>query len=314
MYRDHLPVLACPDCHSPLATQEVEDWIDEGILSCASGHRHVIRGGAPRLLASTDTQSAQTLDSFNWQYPNKEILQYDLDRVRHRLKPTFGLDASAVSGKRVCVIGCGNGPEVRVMLDLGAAFVAGIDLTNSIDVAAKLVSGDRRALVAQADAQRPPFASGTFDLVYSDGVLAHVADPLRALPAILDLLRPGGRAVVRTIFAGGSARKWAHTLPRLAIRTVTSRLPSPTLWRVAGVFARIVDLPVVGRMAERVFVYTNPDRRDRWATQLENFRRYGKHTFRHRLRAEDALEVVRIHVPGSVATLQRGVIDVRLPT
>jgi SAM-dependent methyltransferase len=313
MYREHLPVLACPDCQSQLLAVGSEDWIEQGLLSCINGHEYEVRGGAPRLLASADTQSAQTLDSFNWQYPNEEILEYDLERVRQRLKPTFGLDASSVSDKRVCVIGCGNGPEVRVMLDLGATFVAGIDLTNSIDVAAHLVSGDRRALIAQADAQSPPLVPGTFDLIYSDGVLAHVADPHRALAAMLDLLRPGGRAAVRTIFAGGSTRKWAHTLPRLAIRTITSRLSSPMLWRVAGGFARVAELPLIGRMAERLFVYTNPDRRDRWATQLENFRRYGKHTFRHRLRADEALGVIRAHVPGSAVTMQRGVIEVRIP-
>ena len=312
MFREHVSMLVCPNCGAGLSSRSTEEWIENGELTCSGGHTYAVRGGAPRLIASTDAQSSDTLDSFNWQYSDEAILEYDLDRVRRRLEPTFGLNESMISGKRVCVIGCGNGPEVRVMLDLGAAFVAGIDLTDSIHVAAHLVASDRRALVVQADAQRPPLRPASFDLVYSDGVLAHVADPLRAMTAMADLLRPGGRMVVRTIFSGGGIRKWAHAAPRGAIRTVTSRLPNAVLWRVAGGFAFLGNLPVIGWLADRTFVFRNPDRRDRWATRLENFRRYGRHTYRHRLDPNSAIAAIRSHVPSAVSAFRNDVLDTRL--
>jgi SAM-dependent methyltransferase len=47
-----------------------------------------------------------------------------------------------------------------------------------------------------ADAESLPFAQGSFDLVYSWGVLHHTPDTQRAIDEVHRVLRPGGRAKV----------------------------------------------------------------------------------------------------------------------
>jgi ubiquinone/menaquinone biosynthesis C-methylase UbiE len=97
----------------------------------------------------------------------------------------------------VLEIGCGCGSEAERFARAGAHYTA-VDLTNAA------VSITRRRLqlahldgcFVQGDAERLPFPDGSFDLVYSHGVLHHTPDTPLAIREVQRVLAPGGRAIV----------------------------------------------------------------------------------------------------------------------
>lgn len=107
--------------------------------------------------------------------------------------------------RRVLEIGVGLGTDFARFARAGAR-VTGIDLT---EASADLV---RRRLeleglegdVAVADAEELPFADGSFDLVYSWGVLHHTPNTERAIAEVRRVLAPGGEARVMLY----SRRSW----------------------------------------------------------------------------------------------------------
>lgn len=90
-------------------------------------------------------------------------------------------------------VGCGNG------IDLGglahrARCAVGVDLSMAMAMASRVSAPT--SVVAQADGQALPFASGSFDACWARAVLVHTRDPQRTVREIARVLRPGGRMVL----------------------------------------------------------------------------------------------------------------------
>ncbi len=104
---------------------------------------------------------------------------------------------SRYRGQRVLDVGCGLGTDL-LEFARGGATVTGIDLTPRHIVLAKrrfeLLGAAGRFVVGDAEAL--PFRNGTFDFVYSCGVLHHTPDTLMAVDEIYRMLRPGGEALI----------------------------------------------------------------------------------------------------------------------
>ncbi|HET9304462.1 MAG TPA: class I SAM-dependent methyltransferase [Candidatus Sulfotelmatobacter sp.] len=107
------------------------------------------------------------------------------------------VDFKKSRGLRVLEIGCGCGSEAERFVRAGARYTA-VDLTN-----AALTITRRRFHLAnlegkfvQGDAENLPFPDGSFDFVYSHGVLHHTPDTPRAIRDVHRVLSPGGRAVI----------------------------------------------------------------------------------------------------------------------
>ena len=101
-----------------------------------------------------------------------------------------------VAGLRVLEYGCGGGQWSRWLAEAGARPI-GLDLSfNQLRHAAALRerTGAAFALV-NADAERAPFADGSFDLVMCDHGAMTFGDPDRTVPEVARLLRPGGAFV-----------------------------------------------------------------------------------------------------------------------
>jgi ubiquinone/menaquinone biosynthesis C-methylase UbiE len=119
--------------------------------------------------------------------------------------PMVGFDRW--NGRRVLEVGCGLGTDL-LEFARGGAHVVGTDLTEH----AVRLTRKRLAMYGVpgtafvADAERLPFASNWFDLVYSWGVIHHTLNTLAAASEIVRVCRPGGRVMVmvyhrRSLFA-----------------------------------------------------------------------------------------------------------------
>jgi SAM-dependent methyltransferase len=99
-----------------------------------------------------------------------------------------------LQGKDVLEIGCGTGVHARLLAAAGA-HVTAVDLTpTAVELTARrLELAGLEADVREADAEALPFADGSFDFVWSWGVIHHSESTDRVIAEIARVLRPGGR-------------------------------------------------------------------------------------------------------------------------
>jgi ubiquinone/menaquinone biosynthesis C-methylase UbiE len=119
-------------------------------------------------------------------------------------------------GTCVLEIGCGTGIFLARILPSGAT-VHGLDYTRGmLDVTRVKLAANETRLV-NADARSLPYASDTFDVVYSFKVLPHVPNLPQALRDLQRVLRPGGVAVLefynshsirKLLYRGGYFHQW----------------------------------------------------------------------------------------------------------
>ena len=100
-------------------------------------------------------------------------------------------------GARLLEIGCGMGTDL-LQFARGGARCTGVDLTpRSVEITRhrfRLYGMDGAFMIA--DGERLPFASESFDVVYSNGVLHQTPDTADAIREVHRVLRPGGVARV----------------------------------------------------------------------------------------------------------------------
>lgn len=96
-----------------------------------------------------------------------------------------------LEGKRVLDVGCGVGAYLR-------QFTRFTPRAYGVDIDGERLARARNgaAGVLQAVAERLPFRTGTFDMVFLHEVLEHVQDDVRALGEACRVTRQGGRIVI----------------------------------------------------------------------------------------------------------------------
>ncbi|MDP8975698.1 MAG: methyltransferase domain-containing protein [Actinomycetota bacterium] len=161
----------------------------------------------------------------------------DQDRTRYVLEPEIMNFArfEEASGLDVLEIGVGMGADHVRWLRAGARAV-GVDLTRrAVSITqsrmeAEGLDGDVRV----ADAEALPFDDGSFDIVYSWGVLHHTPDTERALGEAWRVLRPGGRLRVMLYHRRSwvALAAWARFgllqgRPGMGLRGAVARVESP---------------------------------------------------------------------------------------
>jgi SAM-dependent methyltransferase len=114
------------------------------------------------------------------------------------------------ASERVLEIGCGTGCDLLQFAKHGAN-AAGIDITQEhIRLARERVGNLARVLPGSGTSI--PFENGSFDYVYSHGVLHHLDQPRRMVEEIFRVLRPGGRFNVH-VYA-----LWSYWTPFLMLK------------------------------------------------------------------------------------------------
>jgi ubiquinone/menaquinone biosynthesis C-methylase UbiE len=120
-------------------------------------------------------------------------------RIRYEREPEIEgfAEFRRWAGRRVLEVGVGMGADFVRFAKAGAKMVGADLASRSLELARR--NAETNGLVptlANADAQGLPFAAGTFDLVYSWGVLHHTPDTECAVTELYRVLRPGGECRV----------------------------------------------------------------------------------------------------------------------
>lgn len=119
-----------------------------------------------------------------------------VERRRDELEPFIArfADFGGARGERVLEVGVGIGTDFVKFARAGAD-VTGIDLTShAVELVRRRLALERLGgEVLVADAERLPFDDGTFDRVYSWGVLHHTPNTARGVAEAIRVLRPGGK-------------------------------------------------------------------------------------------------------------------------
>jgi uncharacterized protein YbaR (Trm112 family)/ubiquinone/menaquinone biosynthesis C-methylase UbiE len=263
MNRRLLQILACPDCHGPMeaaAERERDQEIEEGSLTCTRCRRTFpIRRSVPRFVSE---QNYADNFGFQWNaFARTQLDRYNGTRIsEQRFTDETGWSDGALKGKTVLDAGCGAGRFADIALSRGGEVVA-VDYSTAVDACRENLKGDPRCHPVQADVYRLPFRPGTFDAVYSLGVLQHTPDVKAAFSAISRQVAPGGELVVDVYLENW--KDWLH--PRTWLRPITTRVPHDRLFRIVERLvpallpfsSTVRKIPLAGPAASRLVPVAN---------------------------------------------------------
>ena len=159
-------------------------------------------------------------DSFGYQWQRHANR---LDQWARRCQEYFSpFDPPALGQGAVLDAGCGYGRWLSEVAR-GGGLCVGMDFSASIFTAADYLSAQPNCHLVQGDILQPPFKTGSFQTVYSLGVLHYL--PEGAAPgvrALSSLVAPGGLVF---IWLYGKHRGDHHLTPATLVRRVTRQLP-----------------------------------------------------------------------------------------
>jgi SAM-dependent methyltransferase len=234
-----LAILRCLACRGRLEQRP------EGLACASCGKQYPAVGGMVRFV---DAENYAGSFGFQWKFYTRTQMD---DATSHRSEVSFrertGFSPEDLAGKLVLDVGCGVGRFAEVATRWGAR-VVGIDLSLASEVAAENLA-DRDAAIFQADVFQLPFAEGSFDFIYSIGVLHHTPSCEQAVKVLPKLLKPGGRIAV---WLYSSYNPWYRMSD--VYRKVTRRMQPKLLHKLCygviplyGVHQVLRKIPLVGR-------------------------------------------------------------------
>jgi SAM-dependent methyltransferase len=138
-------------------------------------------------------------------YSKKEMEAF-IEPFRIRFQRNHLDPVKAFSGKRCFDAGCGNGRGTLFMLMSGAEHVTSYDFSKTNTESARRFVKDfgfSNSEVMQGTLEKIPFADGTFDVVWCNGVIMHTAKPDSTISEIARILRPGGNMWIYVYGSGG---------------------------------------------------------------------------------------------------------------
>jgi len=253
--------LRCPGCRQRLALDGAvaDGEAQAGWLVCAAcGRRSPITDGIPRLLDAglghEAPMMARTAETYGYLWRRSAsrdgTLAYHFDRLQQALSLSLphGLVLDA---------GCGEGIDLANQARRPGLEIIGVELSEwGCQVSAQRTRGFPSAAVVQGDLRRLPFADGTFDFIYSYGVLHHLPDPTEGVRELVRVLKFGARVAVylyEDFSDRGAGWRWLLGLVN-ALRPITTRMPPPLLEALCRAAAPVVFLAFAlpSRIAQRM--------------------------------------------------------------
>jgi len=288
-------ILRCNACQARLDSHAA------GMVCAQCGRQFPLVDGVLRFV---DAQ--EYAGSFGFQWLKYDRTQLDTDAGRRSeidFTEKTGLRREDLEGMLVLDVGCGMGRYAEVATRWGAR-VVGIDLSRAVEAAARNLA-DREAFVAQADVFSLPFAPGSFDLIYSLGVLHHTPSCEAAFKKLPALLKPGGRIAV---WLYSAYNPWYRASD--FYRKYTRRMQPQTLHRLCSaavplyhVYHGLRKIPIVGRPISgslRMLIPMSYDADPQWRV-LDTFDWYSpyyqsKHTYEEVFRWFEKCGLQDLHV------------------
>jgi len=233
-----LSFLVCPACQGELSLVNGAGRPDEeGRLVCdRCTSAFPIRRGIPRFAIpgsprqSSVTERTRRTYTFTWRRVGQREIEEGWEKDSYRYEALLPDGLMSGKGKVGLDAGCGSGADLLRMAASGAQLI-GVDLSEGVDIAARVTRHLSNVHVVQADIHRLPFRPGAFDFIYSFGVLHHLPDPSEGFRQLARLLKPGA-PLVTYLYEDLSDRsrieRGALRMIR-AIRGISSRLPAPAL-------------------------------------------------------------------------------------
>ena len=179
---------------------------------------------------------SRTKSAYGLQWNRYRIIRAEEDQATF-LNRT-GLSPACLDQKVVLDAGCGMGRYLRIAGSGPCRQVVGMDLSRAVVAARELTAGLACVSLVRGDLLRLPFAAGSFDIIYSLGVLDHTPDPRLAFLGLARLLKPGGRIIVWVYPKERALVEWMMN----AQRAISTRLPLRVLELMCRVTAPIGGL------------------------------------------------------------------------
>ena len=184
----------------------------------------------------------------------------------------LGTDRHPLRGQLVLEVGIGIGGIANAVARAERCELIGMDLGYAVDDAAQLFGSNPLLHIVQGSLFFPPFRQGTFDFVYSQGVMHHTHSTKQAFDSVARLPRVNGRLYV-WVYSKDAERE---SMLRRFLQAVESAI-RPTVWRLPAPLQTLALLPLVpGYMA-----YQNFYRRQRFGPSVA---RYGYREAMHAAR------------------------------
>jgi SAM-dependent methyltransferase len=295
---DHL---ACPSCRTSLIVREAigpagaADEIENGALVCPDcSEVYSIRSGIPRFPLASRLETADAVRrtrrtyDFTWSRFAAAEIEDGWEKDSYAYTALIPPNVFEGAGKVGLDAGCGGGADLRRFWQRGIR-VIGFDVSSGVDAIRQMNAVPPHGDLVQGDLHMLPFKTGTFDFIYSFGVLHHLPEPERGFAALTAALKPGAPLVTYLYERFDQRASAARAMLGMVslVRRVSNRMPPsllhvfcwmlvPVVWLAFAVPARVISVFSGRRAARWPFSHTirwpvlAADLYDRFAPPVEH--------------------------------------------
>lgn len=253
------------------------------------------------------------VDNFGYEWHKHKTTQV-ADQIDAFLtfREKTGLNYEDIKGKVVLDAGCGAGRFTQVVALDEAKLAIGVDLSDSVVVAAENTAQYRNVFIMHGDINSLPFADGYFDVIFSIGVLHHTPNTKQAFMNLSRKLKKGGRMSI-WVYSNEGWKAKAFNFASAIHRTYTTRMNKDLLYNLCKLAVPLYYLhriPVLGYFTIALFPCSMHAKAD-WRI-LDTFDWYSpKYQWKHTYKEVESWfteagygEITRLDVPIAVTGIK----------